>query len=98
MHDFTLVRVEFHLPRFCPFHRCVEVSLKFLLTAAADFRVVRSCNLSTHIIHTVSLYSLLPLSITGDVLHNFAYPLQTTPSLRDESMHAVQCCPMARYT
>ena len=41
MHEFTLVRVELHLPRFCPFHRCVEVSLKFLLTVAADFRVIR---------------------------------------------------------
>ena len=27
MHDFTLVRVELHLPRLCPFHRRVEVSL-----------------------------------------------------------------------
>ena len=41
MHDFTLVRVELHLPRLCPFHRCVEVSLQFLLTVAADFRVIR---------------------------------------------------------
>ena len=58
MHDFTLVRVELHLPRFCPFHRCVEVSLKFLLTVAADFRVIRKLEFESginSIITTVDL-------------------------------------------
>ena len=39
MHDFTLVGVELHLPRWRPFHRCVEVSL-FLLTIAANLDVI----------------------------------------------------------
>ena len=39
MDDFTLVGVELHLPRLCPCHHCVEVSLQFLLTA--NFGVIR---------------------------------------------------------